>query len=103
MLAHLGVSQLRQALLRWWCEIPGYKPHFGLADFTYKAAGQFCSLVFDSQGTRKGDPFDAGKVRESVKSLRLMKRDWSVTGIASDKNQAVLTLKTGQCVPFERR
>jgi hypothetical protein len=103
LLASLGVSQLRQVLLKWWCEIPGYDPRFGLADFTYKAAGQFCSLIFDPQGKRKGDPFDGDKVREVVRSLRLVKRDRAATDLAVEGGQVVLTLKSGQRVPFARR
>jgi hypothetical protein len=102
LLAHLGVSQLRQALLRWWCDIPGYEPHFGLADFTCKAVGQYCGVVFVSPGKRKDAPFDEDKVREAVRSLRLMRRDWIVTGISMTRSQAMLTLKGGQTVPFRR-
>jgi hypothetical protein len=103
LLAHLGVSQLRQALVQWWDVIHSYQPRFGLADFTYKAVGQFCGLVFDPQGKRKGDPFDGDKVREAVRSLRLVKRPWAITDLAVEGGQVILTFKTGQRVPFTRR
>lgn len=69
-LLDLQLGPLRESLLRWWTNFPGFQPKVALCDFSYSAIGQFLAILYYGAEI---DAFTWQKVRDAVRRLKLVR------------------------------
>lgn len=92
----MQLGSLRESLLRWWTEFPGFQPKVALCDFSYSAIGQFLALL---HYRAEIDAFTWQKVRDAVRRLKLVRsKPARLTAVLfnAEKDEVWITLDSRQ-------
>lgn len=90
LLVDLQLGPLKESLLRWWAEIPGWQPKVALCEFQFEAIGRFLELNFPNAGEKS---FEWEKVRDAIRRLGLVRaKPARVKLVKCDKDKVLIKL-----------